>query len=76
MHPEYCFEGEDYDDASNYTNRSPYPMIHIIREASMSKVLSVYKEPEKIPENNIILAKQKGSGYFKDILEMIHNKHK
>ena len=76
MHPEYCFDGEDFDDASNYTNRSPYPLIHIIREASMAKVLSVYSQPDKIPENNITLAKQKGSTYFKDILKFIHDKHK
>ena len=75
MHPEYCFDGIDYDDASNFTNRSPYPIIHIIREASMARVLSVYKEPEKIPENNIKLAQDKGSDYFKKILNMIHVKH-
>lgn len=76
MHPEYVFDGEDFDEASNYTNRSPYPMIHLIREASMAKVLGVYSEPEKIPENNIILAKQKGSSYFKDMLSSIHAQHK
>lgn len=75
MHPEYCFDGIDFDDASNFTNRSPYPMIHIIREASMARVLSVYKEPEKIPENNIMLAQQKGSDYFKNILKTIHKGH-
>lgn len=75
MHPEYCFEDADFDDASNFTNRSPYPLIHIIREASMEKVLSVYKEPEKIPENNIVLAEQKGSEYFKEVLQRIHHKH-
>jgi len=75
MHPEYCFEGEDYDDASNFTNRSPYPIIHIIREASMARVLSVYNEPEKIPENNIILANEKGANFFKATLNSIHKKH-
>lgn len=75
MHPEYCFDGEDYDDSSNFTNRSPYPVIHIIREASMARVLSVYNEPEKIPENNISLANKKGSNYFQQILNNIHNKY-
>jgi hypothetical protein len=75
MHPEYCFEGEDYDDSSNFTNRSPYPIIHIIREASMARVLSVYNEPEKIPENNIALANEKGSNFFQEILQRIHSKH-
>ncbi|WP_159820863.1 DUF1415 domain-containing protein [Colwellia sp. 20A7] len=75
MHPEYCFEGEDYDDSSNFTNRSPYPIIHIIREASMARVLSVYNEPEKIPENNIALANEKGTNFFQEILQRIHSKH-
>ena len=75
MHPEYCFDGEDYDDASNFTNRSPYPIIHIIREASMARVLSVYNEPEKIPENNIILANEKGANFFKSTLNSIHKKY-
>ncbi len=72
MHPQYCFAGEDFDDASNFTNRSPYPMIHIIRESSMAKALSIYKEPEKIPENNIYLAKEKGNHYFESILKNIY----
>lgn len=75
MHPEYCFADESFDDPSNFTNRSPYPMLHIIREASMAKVLSIYKEPEKIPENNIALAEQKGSKYFEQVLKAIHQKH-
>ena len=75
MHPEYCFEGEDYDDSSNFTNRSPYPIIHIIRAASMTRVLSVYNEPEKIPENNIVLANEKGTNFFVEVLKRIHQKH-
>lgn len=75
MHPEYCFDGEDYDDSSNFTNRSPYPVIHIIREASMARVLSVYNEPEKIPENNIALANKKGTTFFQQILANIHHKY-
>lgn len=75
MHPEYCFADDDYDDASNFTNRSPYPLIHIIREASMEKVLKVYKDPEQIPENNINLAEQKGSSFFQAVLKRIHHNH-
>jgi len=75
MHPEYCFDGEDFDDASNFTNRSPFPIIHIIREASMARVLSVYNKPEKIPENNIAVAHQKGSDYFQQLLKSIHENH-
>ncbi|HCH70065.1 MAG TPA: DUF1415 domain-containing protein [Colwellia sp.] len=75
MHPEYCFDGEEYDDASNFTNRSPYPIIHLIRETSMSRVLSVYKEPEKIPKNNMKLAHNKGAGFFQKVLTRIHENH-
>ena len=75
MHPEYCFADDDFDAASNFTNRSPYPMIHIIREASMAKVLKVYKNPAQIPEDNMALAEHKGSNYFQDILKGIHQAH-
>lgn len=75
MHPEYCFADDDFDAASNFTNRSPYPMIHIIREASMAKVLKVYKDPEQIPEDNMTLAEHKGSNFFQDVLKRIHHNH-
>jgi hypothetical protein len=75
MHPEYCFADDDFDDATNFTNRSPYPMLHIIREESMARVLAIYKEPEKIPEQNMALAEQKGSNYFQNILKRIHQAH-
>ena len=65
FHPEYCFEGEDSDDAANFTNRSPYPMLHILREESLEKVLNTYSEPELIPEQNITVAREKGHDFFK-----------
>tara|TARA_B110000014_G_C20098212_1_gene575987 strand:+ start:1018 stop:1569 length:552 start_codon:yes stop_codon:yes gene_type:complete len=74
MHPDYCFEGEAYDDPANFTNRSPYPMLHLIREESMAKVLSVFKNPEQIPEDNIELAHEKGANFFRSVLERIHAK--
>lgn len=74
FHPEYCFADTDYDDAGNFTNRSPYPTLHLIREQSMEKVLKVYKNPEEIPDNNIALAHKKGVSYFQTILANIkHN---
>ena len=75
MHPEYCFADDDFDAATNFTNRSPYPMLHIIREESMARVLAIYKEPEKIPEQNMALAEQKGSNYFQNVLKRIHQAH-
>ena len=53
FHPEYCFAGTDPQDAENLTNRSPYPIFHLIREDSMEKVLKHYHNPESIPDTNI-----------------------
>lgn len=60
FHPDYCFEDVDADDASNYTNRSPYPMLHLIREASLEKVLAQYPNPENIPTRNIEYTREMG----------------
>ena len=68
FHPDYCFDGLTDDDVENYTNRSPYPMLHIIREDSMAKVLNVYKNPEKIPEDNMANAREKGAAFFQQYL--------
>ncbi|WP_394133008.1 DUF1415 domain-containing protein [Shewanella maritima] len=69
FHPDYCFEGEAQDSAANYTNRSPYPTIHIIREASMEQALANYDDPESIPERNIAFAERKGSDFFIKLLQ-------
>lgn len=53
FHPDYQFDGLAHDDKANLTNRSPLPIIHIIREKSVSRVLKNYPSPERIPENNI-----------------------
>ena len=74
FHPDYCFEGEEKNDASNYTNRSPFPMLHLIRESSLEKAVASYPSPERIPENNIKLAREKGSDYFDTLLNKISNK--
>jgi len=64
FHPNYCFEGSSDTDPANYTNRSPYPMIHIIREESVNKVLSTYPDADNIPIRNIEFARQKGLQYM------------
>ena len=66
FHPEYRFAGVAADDPANYTNRSPYPMLHLLREESLEKALEFYKgDPEEIPENNIRFAREKGLLYMK-----------
>ncbi|MDH5182932.1 MAG: DUF1415 domain-containing protein [Gammaproteobacteria bacterium] len=53
MHPDYQFADTDFDDAQNYTNRSPYPILHLLREESLNIALQQYPHPEQIPERNI-----------------------
>ncbi|MBL0359187.1 MAG: DUF1415 domain-containing protein [Chitinophagaceae bacterium] len=65
FHPLYVFAGADENDAANYTNRSVYPMLHLLREASIDKALENYKDPENIPDRNIAFAKKKGLLYMK-----------
>lgn len=69
FHPDYCFDGVDTDDASNYTNRSPYPMLHLIREESLEKVLSQYPNPENIPARNIEHTREMGGKSLKLLLQ-------
>jgi len=64
FHPEYCFAGAKDDDPANYTNRSPYPMLHLLREESITKALEHFEDPEGIPERNMAFAEQKGLKYM------------
>lgn len=64
FHPDYCFEGAEKNDPANYTNRSIYPMLHLLREDSITKALALYKNPELIPQHNIDLAREKGMLYM------------
>ena len=53
FHPQYQFEGVAADDLSHFTNRSPYPMIHFLREDMMERLLQEFPNPQKIPQRNI-----------------------
>lgn len=64
FHPLYLFGGSDENDPANYTNRSIYPMLHLLRESSIDKVLENYSDPEKIPGRNIDFARKKGLVYM------------
>lgn len=68
FHPDYCFAGVSPDDPSHYTNRSPYPMVHILREASVEAALANYPNPETIPVRNIQLTQSLGLKVMQDLL--------
>jgi hypothetical protein len=68
FHPDYCFAGLSADDPSHYTNRSPYPMVHILRESSVEAALAKYPNPDRIPTRNIRVAQELGSKAMQDLL--------
>lgn len=74
FHPDYCFEGECQSDPANYTNRSPYPILHLIRESSLEKVLKTFPHPELIPQRNIALTRQMGIKKIQAIFDEINDK--
>ncbi|MBK7763135.1 MAG: DUF1415 domain-containing protein [Bacteroidetes bacterium] len=68
FHPLYCFAGSNEQDAANYTNRSPYPMLHLLREESIEHALRNFPSPENIPERNIRVANEKGLAVMQSLL--------
>lgn len=68
FHPHYLFAGTEDTDAANYTNRSPYPMLHFLREDSVSKAVDSYPDIEEVPNRNIIFANEKGLLYMQQLL--------
>jgi hypothetical protein len=53
FHPGYRFAGEAPDAASHFTNRAPYPIIHLLRENMVSRSLEDFPDPARIPDRNI-----------------------
>jgi len=53
FHPTFQFEGTEPDDISNYTNRAPFPTLHLLREASIERAVAAFPEAETIYERNI-----------------------
>jgi hypothetical protein len=53
MHPQYQFAGTVLDDITNYTNRSPYPTLHLLREDSIDNAVQAFPEAEEIFDKNI-----------------------
>lgn len=60
FHPDYVFADAEPNDPANFTNRSPFPMWHLLREAGLERALAHYPEPEQIPERNIAAMRELG----------------
>jgi hypothetical protein len=53
FHPRYQFAGSEPDDIENFTNRSPHPTLHLLREDSVARAVAAYPDPDVIVERNV-----------------------
>jgi hypothetical protein len=68
FHPNYQFANTANDDPENFTNRSPYPMLHILREDSVASAIEYHADTEQIPIDNIAKMQQIGSAELTEML--------
>jgi len=61
LHPRYQFAGTQEDDITNFTNRSPYPTLHLLREDSIDRAVAAFPDPESIFEVNMQTMERLGS---------------
>ena len=60
FHPEYRFAGTEPDAIENYTNRSPYPMLQLLRQDSVARAIAALADPAEIYERNILTLRKLG----------------
>ncbi|MFY0990050.1 DUF1415 domain-containing protein [Halomonas sp. C05BenzN] len=73
FHPDYCFEDAEAEDPGNFTNRSPWPMLHLLRESSLERALAHYPDPEAIPARNIAEMQRLGHGPLAEALAALRD---
>ena len=73
FHPDYQFAGSGPDDVENYTNRSPYPLLHLIREDSLERAIANYPDSDQIPGRNMELLKSLGRDKMQALLQACYD---
>lgn len=69
FHPRYQFEGSQPDDIENYTNRSPYPMLHVLREESLDRAVEAYPDASEVYLRNEETMRKLGHEGWKKLME-------
>ena len=69
FHPDYQFADSAPDDVENLTNRAPYPILHLLREASVDRAVEAYPEPDAIIERNIATVRALGLEGWRALLD-------
>lgn len=67
FHPDYQFAGTDADDITNYTNRSPYPTLHLLREDSVDRAVEAFPEADDIFEKNMLILQELGTAGWNNL---------
>lgn len=60
FHPQFQFDGTEPDDISNYTNRAPFAILHLLREESVGRAVEAFPEADSIFEQNIVTLEKLG----------------
>ncbi len=68
FHPEYRFADSEPTDAANYTNRSPFPILHLLRESSITRAVESFPDPDSIYERNIATVTNLGVDALKRLM--------
>jgi hypothetical protein len=68
FHPDYQFAGSAPDDVENFTNRAPYPTLHLLREDSVSRAVEAFPDPDAIVERNIATLRALGKNGWRALL--------
>ncbi|MEO8671701.1 MAG: DUF1415 domain-containing protein [Tahibacter sp.] len=68
FHPDYRFAGSAMDDVENCTNRSPYPMLHLLREASVERAVTAFPDPDSIVDHNLQTLRMLGHAGWRKLL--------
>lgn len=69
FHPLYQFEGSEAGDIENYTNRAPYPILHLLREDSIERAVQAFPDAEAIYERNQETLRRIGLAGWNDLMK-------
>lgn len=69
FHPDYRFADAEPGDPANATNRSPYPILHLLREASVARAVAAFPDPDAIVDRNLATMRRLGLEGYRRLLD-------
>src|SRR3546814_9542317 len=67
FHPQYRFAGSSEDDIANFTNRSPWPTLHLLREDSVTRAVEAFPDPDAIVERNVATLEKRSEEHTSEL---------